>query len=118
MLFIGAFIAALMQVLIPREVLYTLGTHPVLSVLAMLLLGFIVSMCSNVDAFFALAYSTSFTLGSLLTFMIFGPMIDIKILTMLRKTFTKKFLLYLTIIVAISSAAVGIGVNIWYRNFL
>lgn len=118
MLFIGAFIAALMQVLIPREVLYTLGTHPVLSVLAMLLLGFIVSMCSNVDAFFALAYSTSFTLGSLLTFMIFGPMIDIKILTMLRKTFTKKFLLYLTILVAISSVAVGIGINAWYRNFL
>lgn len=118
MLFIGAFIAALTQALVPREVLHTLGSHPFLSIVAMLILGLVVSMCSNVDAFFALSYSTSFTLGSLMTFMVFGPMIDIKILFMLKKTFTKKFLLQLSLLVAASSILVGIGVNLFYRSFL
>jgi len=118
LLFIGAFIAALTQAIIPREVLNTLGAHPILSILAMVVLGFVVSICSNVDAFFALSYSSSFTLGSLMTFMIFGPMIDIKILSMLKNTFKGKFLLWLSVGVAVCSVLVGIGVNIFYRSSL
>lgn len=118
LLFIGAIIAALTQSLIPREFLNTIGAHPILSILAMIFLGLVVSMCSNVDAFFALSYSTTFTLGSLMAFMVFGPMIDIKILSMLKSTFKTKFLVWLSVAVTISAVLVGIGVNVFYRPFL
>jgi len=44
----------------------------------MMLLAAIVSICSTVDAFFALSFSATFTTGSLLAFLVFGPMIDLK----------------------------------------
>lgn len=118
LLFVGAIIAALTQSLMPREFLAAVGTHPLLSVLAMIFLGLVVSMCSNVDAFFALSYSTTFTLGSLMAFMVFGPMIDIKILSMLKSTFRTKFLVWLTLGVTLSALVVGVGVNLLYRPFL
>lgn len=118
LLFIGAIIASLTQSLIPREFLNTIGSHMILSIFAMIFLGLVVSMCSNVDAFFALSYSTTFTLGSLMAFMVFGPMIDIKIISMLKNTFKSRFLVWLSVAVTISAVLVGIGVNIFYRSFL
>src|SRR3954470_21352553 len=92
MLCFGAIIAGLTQVFVPREVLTTLGSHPVLSILAMIALAFIISICSNVDAFFALAYSSTFTVGSIVAFLVFGPMIDIKMLALMRTTYKTRLL--------------------------
>lgn len=107
----GSMIAGLTQVLIPREVLTTLGGHVALSVVAMILLAFIVSICANVDAFFALAYSTTFTPGALVAFLVFGPMIDIKMLSLMRTTFTKRALVEMTLLVGILSYITGMVVN-------
>ncbi|WP_236645780.1 permease [Brevibacillus sp. VP] len=41
-------------------------------------LGFIFSLCSEADAFIAASFSNTFSKGSLLAFMVFGPMIDLK----------------------------------------
>lgn len=111
LLMIGALIAALTQTLLPRSVIESVGSSPTLSILAMLILAFIVSICSNIDAFFALAYVNTFTLGSLITFLVFGPMIDMKILTMLKSTFKTKLLIFLTVIVALLSALAGLLFN-------
>lgn len=112
MLFLGAFLAALSQSIIPRDVIASIGSNPVSSVFAMALLAFVISICSNVDAFFALSYASTFTPGALLTFLIFGPMIDMKILTMLRSTFKLKFLLQLSLIVLLLSVSIGLFVNL------
>ncbi|MBD0314882.1 MAG: permease, partial [Microcoleus sp. T3-bin5] len=77
-LVIGSAIAAIIQVGAPRELILNLGQGPVSSILAMLLLGAVVSICSTVDAFFALSFASTFTSGSLLAFLVFGPMIDLK----------------------------------------
>lgn len=111
LLMIGALIAALTQTLLPRSVIESVGSSPTLSILAMIILAFIVSICSNIDAFFALAYVNTFTLGSLITFLVFGPMIDMKILTMLKSTFKTKLLIFLTVIVALLSALAGLLFN-------
>lgn len=108
---IGSMIAGLTQVLIPRDVLTTLGGHIALSVLAMIALAFIVSICANVDAFFALAYSTTFTPGALVAFLVFGPMVDIKMLSLMRTTFTKRTLIEMTLLVGILSYIAGMVVN-------
>lgn len=109
---LGAVIAGLTQVFVPRDVLTALGSHPVLSILAMLALAFVVSICANVDAFFALAYAGTFTAGSLAAFLIFGPMVDIKMLALMRTTYTWPLILSVALVVALSSTLFGLAVNL------
>jgi len=111
MLCLGAVIAGLTQVFVPREVLTALGSHPVLSILAMIALAFVISICSNVDAFFALAYSSTFTVGSIVAFLVFGPMVDIKMLALMRTTYKARLLAVVTLVVTLSSILIGLVVN-------
>jgi uncharacterized membrane protein YraQ (UPF0718 family) len=110
-LFAGAIIAAAIQVLVPRETLLSIGTNPVLSIVVMMTLAFIVAICSNVDAFFALAFSGTFSVGSIVAFLVFGPMIDVKMLSLMRTTYTTRTLIQVTVLVALLSLAIGLGVN-------
>lgn len=115
MLALGALIAALFQVIIPREIVLAIGGNIFMSIIAMILLAFVISICSNVDAFFALSYSSSFPLGALLSFLIFGPMIDIKILMMLKDTFKPKVLVVMTLFVALSSILAGLTFHLFWQ---
>lgn len=110
-LFVGAVIAGLVQVAVPRSVLTELGSNPLWSILAMMVLAFVISVCSSVDAFFILPFAGTFMPGSIVTFLVFGPIIDIKMLTMMRTTFTTRTLLQLTALVALLAAAIGLLVN-------
>lgn len=110
-LLFGAAAAALVQVAVPREILLILGSNPAWSIAAMLVLAFVISICSNVDAFFALAFKDTFTAGSLVSFLVFGPMIDIKLLSLMRTTYQPKVLMQVSLLVLLMSAAIGLGVN-------
>ena len=110
-LVVGAGLAGLVQVLVSREVLVSLGSQPVWSVIAMVALAFIVSICSNVDAFFALAFRQTFMTGALVSFLTFGPMIDIKMLSLLRTTYRPSVLLQVSAIVGLASITLGLVVN-------
>ena len=110
-LVVGAGLAGLVQVLVSREVLVSLGSQPVWSVIAMVALAFIVSICSNVDAFFALAFRQTFMTGALVSFLTFGPMIDIKMLSLLRTTYRPSVLLQVSVLVGLASIALGLVVN-------
>jgi uncharacterized protein len=92
LLVIGALIAAATQTIIPREIITAIGQDVFLSVLAMILLAFVISICSSVDSFFALAYVNTFSLGSILAFLVAGPMVDIKMLALMKTTFTVRAL--------------------------
>jgi uncharacterized membrane protein YraQ (UPF0718 family) len=111
-LILGSFFAALSQVFIPREVILSIGQNPVLSIVAMILLSFAISICSNVDAYFAMNYAQTFSRGSLVAFLTFGPMIDMKILTLMGQIFTKKFLFYLSCAIFALSTIAGLIVNL------
>ena len=110
-LFIGSLIAALTQVFVPRSVLLALGSNPVWSVLAMMALAFIVAVCSNVDAFFVLSFGSTFMPGGIASFLTFGAMIDVKMLALMRTTFTTRTLVQITALVALMSAAAGLLLN-------
>ena len=110
-LVVGAGLAGLVQVLVSREVLVSLGSQPVWSVIAMVALAFIVSICSNVDAFFALAFRQTFMTGALVSFLTFGPMIDIKMLSLLRTTYRSSVLLQVSALVGLASITLGLVVN-------
>ena len=110
-LFIGSAVAALTQVFVPRSVLLALGSNPVWSVLAMMALAFIVAVCSNVDAFFVLSFGSTFLPGGIVAFLVFGALIDVKMLALMRTTFTTRPLVQITAVVGLMSAALGLLVN-------
>ena len=111
-LFVGALAAALVQTAVPREVLVALGSDPVWSIVAMIALAFVISVCSNVDAFFILPFASTFLPGSIVTFLLFGAMLDIKMVALLRTTFTTRTLVQLLVIIVLASAAIGWLVNL------
>lgn len=112
-LVIGSALAGAVQVLIPREVLLAIGSNPVLSILAMVVLAMTVAICSNVDAFFALSFASTFSSGAIIAFLLVGPLVDIKMLALLRTTFTARVLAGLVGLVVLSACAIGIGVNVF-----
>ncbi|NOH11802.1 MAG: permease [Chloroflexi bacterium] len=94
-LILGSMLAALMQTFIPQTTLLALGQGPVLSIIAMMALAVILSICSTVDAFIALAFVGTFSTGSILSFLVFGPMVDIKSALMYLQVFNRKTVIYL-----------------------
>ncbi|WP_228515866.1 permease [Agreia pratensis] len=111
-LIVGAGIAGLIQVAVSRNLLITLGSNPLWSVLALMALAFIVAICSNVDAFFILSFGSTFLPGGIVAFLIFGPMIDIKMLALMRTTFTVRTLVQVSVLIAVCAAAIGLAVNL------
>ena len=100
MLVIGSAIAAMIQVFVPREFVLSLSHDNLTSIIAMMLLAAIVSICSTVDAFFALSFAATFTSSSLLAFLVFGPTIDIKAIGLMASIFQPKIIIYIFAIVA------------------
>jgi uncharacterized membrane protein YraQ (UPF0718 family) len=111
-LLVGSAIAGIIQVGVSRDLLVTLGSNPVLSVFVLMLLAFVIAVCSNVDAFFVLALGSTFLPGAIVAFLLFGPVIDVKMLALLRTTFTARTLALLTAVVALGSATVGLAMNL------
>jgi uncharacterized protein len=94
-LVLGSAVAAAIQTLTPRELIVSLGEGPVISIVVMMILAGSISICSTVDSFFALSFASTFTSGSLLAFLVFGPMFDLKSIGLMLSIFTPKAIFYL-----------------------
>ena len=111
-LVIGSALAGAVQVLVPRSALLAIGSDPTLSIIAMIALAMVVSICSNVDSFFALSFASTFTPGAIVAFLLVGPLVDVKMLALLRTTFTTRVLVGLVTVVVLSAFAIGAAVNL------
>jgi uncharacterized membrane protein YraQ (UPF0718 family) len=107
-LVIGCLLAAGMQTIIPQSTLLAVGGGALSSVVAMLILAFVLSVCSTVDAFLALAFVNTFSSGSILAFLVFGPMVDIKSVIMFSTVFRRRVVLYLVLLPLMMSLLVGV----------
>jgi uncharacterized protein len=112
-LVLGSAIAALIQVFVPRDIILSLGQGPVTSILAMMLLAAVVSICSTVDSFFALSFASTFTSGSLLAFLVFGPMIDLKAVGLMLSIFKTRAIFYLFALAAQLTFLFTLFVNLY-----
>jgi uncharacterized membrane protein YraQ (UPF0718 family) len=110
-LVIGAALAAGLQTFIPQASLLAIGTGPIFSVLAMLVIAIILSICSTVDAFVALGFVGTFSFGSILSFLVFGPMVDIKSTLMYLQVFRRRPVAYLILIPFLASLLAGMAFN-------
>ncbi|MFC5670156.1 permease [Streptomyces incanus] len=91
-LVVGAMAAATLKAVVPADWLQLAADHPVLSVLVLAALAVLLSICSEADAFVA-ASLTQFSLTARLTFLVVGPMIDLKLFAMQVGTFGRGFAL-------------------------
>lgn len=112
-LVLGSAIAACLQVFVPRDVILGLGQGPVTSILAMMLLAAVVSICSTVDSFFALSFASTFTTGSLVAFLVFGPMIDLKAIGLMWSIFRPRAIFYLFALAAQLTLLFTLFVNLY-----
>lgn len=106
-LIIGSFIAASMQTYIKTSTLLTIGQNELTSSLVMMGLAFVLSLCSEADAFIASSFTSTFSVNSIIAFLVFGPMVDIKNTFMMLAVFKKRFVIllifYITILVLTGS---------------
>ena len=111
-LIIGALLAAAMQTLVSQSTLLAIGQGPIISVFVMMVVAFILSVCSTVDAFIALAFSSAFTTGSLFGFLVFGPMVDVKSSLLFLGVFRRRTVLYLILLPLALVAVIGVFWNV------
>lgn len=98
-LLIGCLLTAGIQSFVAKESLTMIGNGPVSSYMFMMGFAFLLSLCSTSDAFVAQTFLTTFSSGSLLAFLVFGPMLDFKNTLMLLSVFKTKFVLYLAFLI-------------------
>lgn len=108
----GSLLATALQTFVPQQALLGVGSGMVLSVVALQALAFVLSVCSTVDAFLALNFVNTFTSGSIIAFLVFGPMIDIKSTLMLLGVFKRRVVVYLILLTAAMAFVVGVFVNL------
>jgi uncharacterized membrane protein YraQ (UPF0718 family) len=110
----GALLAATLQTVVPQQPLLALGDGPLISVLVLMGLAVLLSICSTVDSFIALSFVNSFTPGAVLAFLVFGPMIDIKSTLMLTSTFTRRAVAVIILLCAQLTLLAGVIVNLFF----
>jgi uncharacterized membrane protein YraQ (UPF0718 family) len=89
-LILGAAIAAAVQTFLPTSVLDGLAGTTVLSLVLMMGLAAVMSLCSESDAFVAASF-VQFGPSAQLAFLVFGPMVDLKLIALYAGTFRRGF---------------------------
>jgi uncharacterized protein len=109
-LVVGAAIAATIQTFVPQNFVDSVATTPVVGLLAMMALAFVMSLCSESDAFVAASF-TAFGPAAQLAFLVFGPMMDLKLGALYLGTFRRRAVgaLVLTVV------AVTLTATLWLQ---
>jgi len=106
-LVIGAMAAATIQVVVPGAWIQAVADQPLLSIAVLAVLAVLLSICSEADAFVA-ASLREFSLTARLTFLVVGPMVDLKLFAMQVGIFGRRFAVRFaptTLLVAVAVSA-------------
>ncbi|MEO0447012.1 MAG: permease [Verrucomicrobiota bacterium] len=90
----GVALTALFNVWTDRDVIEPVAENTWLAAPAMMILAFVLSLCSTSDAFVAAAID-KFSYGAKMAFMIYGPMMDLKLIFLYSTVLRPKFVLWL-----------------------
>lgn len=111
-LVLGAAVAAALQTFVPQSVVGSVAGTPVVDLLAMMVLAFLLSLCSESDAFVAASF-VQFGVGAQLAFLVFGPMVDTKLGFLYTGTFSRGF--FRTVVLVVG--AVTLAGTLWIEVF-
>ncbi|MDA9470033.1 permease [Enterococcus sp. 5H] len=109
-LIFGSLLASAMQTYLPTGAMLQLGNTKILAILVMLILAATLSLCSEADAFIGSSLLSLFGSGPVIGFLVFGPMVDIKNLLMMKRYFKTSFMLkfvgIVTVVVSLYALAI------------
>jgi len=83
---LGSVFTAATQTLLPRADLMAVGANRIWSVVTLMPVASLLSICSEADAFVARAFATHFTIGAVLAFMTIGQIVDLRMGFLLFRT--------------------------------
>lgn len=92
---IGVLITALYRSQIRRDAIDHLAGNDFVGIPMMMALAFILSLCSTSDAF--IAAQMLFSAAARQAFLVFGPMVDVKLIFMYSVVFRRRFVIYLVL---------------------
>ena len=118
LLVMGCAIAALVQTLVPRDWLLAVGGAPTLSILSLMLLSLVVSVCSSVDAFLALGFAAQVTPGAVLAFLLLGPVIDLKLIGLFGILLQPRAILVTAAGAGLMVLLIGQWANLWLLDHI
>ena len=99
----GSFLSSLFIVIVKEEFLQNFSKGSILPIFIMMLLAFLLSLCSEADAFIARGFLDYFGVPAISAFLIFGPMLDLKntiiIFSYFKKSFVFKLITTIVLIV-------------------
>jgi len=93
---LGVAVASVFGTAVNQEIFLPLALNDWLAVPSMMTLAGILSLCSSSDAFIAATF-VAFPAVAKLAFLVFGPMMDLKLLFIYSAVFTKRFVFGLAI---------------------
>lgn len=89
---IGASISATIQTFFPKDILMNMADGLIPAVFIMMIVAFIMSICSTSDAFIARSFINIVPMQGVFAFIVFGPAVDLKNTIMMSGFFKKKFI--------------------------
>jgi uncharacterized protein len=107
-LVIGAAAAGLLQTFVPQSFIGAVADTPVLNIATMMGLAAVLSLCSESDAFVAASF-VQFGAAPQLAFLVFGPMVDAKLVALYAGTFGRGVLRA----VVVTAASVTLAGALW-----
>lgn len=95
-LVIGAAIAAFFKIAADQNHIQSFASVLPLSIVVMIVLAFMLAICSTSDSFIAASF-VSFPFQAKLAFLVFGAMFDVKLMFLYQVIFRRKFVFFLAI---------------------
>jgi uncharacterized membrane protein YraQ (UPF0718 family) len=92
---IGAGITSVLGTAIQRSALEPLAASPLLSIVALMAMAAALALCSTTDAFIAATSFPAFSPMAKLAFLLFGPMVDLKLFWLYGLLFRRKTVVFL-----------------------
>lgn len=114
-LVIGAFVAALAQTFISKQAFAVFQDNLLIPVFAMILLAFLLNLCSEADAFVASSFQGLLPLPAQMAFMLAGPVLDLKLLLMYRTVFCRRAIWTLAGLILSAVSLVSILLALFWR---
>jgi uncharacterized membrane protein YraQ (UPF0718 family) len=97
---IGVAIASLFNTAINQQIIMPLAEDRGLSVASMMGLAALLSLCSTSDAFVAATF-VAFPAAAQIAFLVFGPVVDLKLLFIYQMVFRRRFIVVLVLLLAV-----------------
>jgi uncharacterized membrane protein YraQ (UPF0718 family) len=110
-LILGATAAAAVQTFLPASLLSSVASLPIVGLVAMMALAAALSLCSESDAFVAASF-VQFGAASQLAFLVFGPMVDLKLIALYSGTFRPGLVRPIVVVVAATTLVATLWVQV------